>query len=232
MNKPIKKYYPLIIIALIICVSYYLWFSWMFFNSSNQINNPFVLLLILAAISLTAAVLLFRRRSSPPVIRGLIYVFCLLCIANAVLFGFVRTAAGGFIDYTTDHIAKRYNLEKTLLVGSSMPADVSFVEDNDGSVDTLQDVPIFGHSKYAALQGHGRPGSIYAGKNVLVVYRTNVLIPFGPDLVYELEPSYRTEMRPEEQDPANPPKDSDWGQRKYPIIAKLSPIVDTAGTTS
>lgn len=213
MVRIIKKYYPLIIVGLIIIAEYYLWRSW-FLDTRIQVNNPIILLAILLVILVTSVLLMIARKSFTPTIRVLIGIFCTLFIINALLFGYARTAAEGFIDYYTSRIVARYGLEKSLLVGSSIPADVSFVYDNDGSVDTLPDITAFGHDKIAAVQGKGKPGSIYSGKNVLIVYRDHVLIPLSPVIVYELEGTYITDVYPDDQGLA---------ARQFPIVAKLAP---------
>jgi hypothetical protein len=196
-------------------LEYVIWRSWLIStNTSIQVNNPIILSAVLLVIIITSVLLLFARKSFTPTIRVLTGIFCTLCIINALLFGYVRTAAGGFIDYSTGRIVARYGLEKSLLVGSSVPADMSFVYDNDGSVDTLPDITAFGHDKIAAVQGKGKSGTIYSGKNVLIVYRDHVLIPLSPVIVYELEGTYNTDVHPDDQGLA---------ARQFPIVAKLAP---------
>jgi hypothetical protein len=196
-------------------LEYVIWRSWLIStNTSIQVNNPIILSAILLVILITSVLLMFARKSFTPTIRALTGILCTLCIINALFFGYVRTAAGGFVDYSTGRIVARYRLEKSLLVGASIPADVSFVYDNDGSVDTLPDITAFGHDKIAAVQGKGKPGTIYSGKNVLIVYRENVLITLSPVIVYELEGTYNTDVHPDDQGLA---------ARQFPIVAKLAP---------
>ena len=204
-----------------VCSSLYFWHA-IIDRNARVIHNPSIvfLLCIIEAICVWAASRMFKKMGKDRVAALAAVIGVVAIMSNLLFFVFMHMRViPGFQEYARYRIQKEYHLTDVREVGSSVPADVFFVADDDESVDTSEIQQRYGHKVIDAVQGTVTEGPDQ-GEKRLVLYKYNGWGSFSKVTVLELESSYDTTKLPEEQG-FEEVKKNDRRYQTYPIVSVL-----------